>query len=235
MTIEYVDHDTVRVWTSETGGKKLEELIAVLYRGDDLEVLERQPSATRVRLGPNRVGWVRAPLRTTQTPPLALAFIDVGQGDACLMTTPSGHRILVDGGENKLAARYLAGRFWDQTVAGQDVHFDAIVVTHGDADHFDGLSTLVLDAVAETRERKRIRVTASRVFHNGLVKRDSSLRRRKEASSLHLSSMTRAPRRTLIGPSNAGPRRSMSSRAAPLPPYRASTIRRRIRSTSSAK
>lgn len=94
------------------------------------------------------------------------------------MTTPSGHRILVDGGENKLAARYLASRFWDQTAAGDDVHFDAVVVTHGDADHFDGLSTLVLDATTEKRDRKRIRVTASRVFRNGLVKRVSSLAER---------------------------------------------------------
>jgi beta-lactamase superfamily II metal-dependent hydrolase len=177
--VEYLDHDTARVWKTENGGRSLAELIVVLYRGDELEVLERKKAATKVRLGTGREGWVRAPLRTTARPPLALAFIDVGQGDACLVTTPSGHRVLVDGGENKLAARYLAARFWDETAAGKDVHFDAIVVTHGDADHFDGLSTLVLDAVAEKRDRKRIRVSASRVFHNGLVKRASSLPERE--------------------------------------------------------
>lgn len=153
--------------------------MVVLYRGDDVEVLERQPSTTKVRLGLGREGWVRASLRTTATPPLAFAFIDVGQGDACLVTTPSGHRILVDGGENKLAARYLAARFRAETAAGRNVHFDAVIVTHGDADHFDGLSTLVLDAANETREGKRIRVSTSRVFHNGLVKRRSSLPERE--------------------------------------------------------
>lgn len=172
MTLEYVNHDIVRVWTSEAGDRTL---VALLYRGDDVEILERQPSATKVRLGVNREGWVRARLQTTQTPPLSLAFIDVGQGDACLMTTPNGRRVLIDGGENKLAARYLAARFWDDTAAGKDIHFDAIVITHGDADHFAGLSTLVLDAAAETRARKRIRVSADRVFHNGLVKRGSSV------------------------------------------------------------
>lgn len=173
--MEYVDHDIVRVWKTAEGPRSLTELIVVLYRGDDVEVLERQPEATKVRLGPGREGWVRGSLRTTSKPPLAFAFIDVGQGDACLVTTPDGHRILVDGGENKLAARYLAARYHAETAAGRDVHFDAIVVTHGDADHFDGLSTLVLDAA----EEKRIRVKTTRVFHNGLVKRRSSLPERE--------------------------------------------------------
>jgi beta-lactamase superfamily II metal-dependent hydrolase len=177
--VEFVDHDTVRVWKTADGQRSLSELMVVLYRGDDVEVLERRPAATKVRLGPGREGWVRASLRTTPTPPLAFAFIDVGQGDACLVTTPSGHRILVDGGENKLAARYLAARFSPETAAGRNVHFDALIVTHGDADHFDGLSTLVLDAATDTRVGKRIRVSTSRVFHNGLVKRRSSLAERE--------------------------------------------------------
>jgi len=177
--VEYIAHDTARVWKSEAGTRTLDELMTVLYFGDGVEILERKPRATKVRLGPGREGWIRGDLKTTAGGPLALAFIDVGQGDACLIEVPSGHRILVDGGENKLAARYIASRFWDHTVAGNDVHFDAIVVTHGDADHFDGLSTLVLDAAAETRDRKRIRVTASRVFHNGLVKRTSSVPERE--------------------------------------------------------
>lgn len=149
--------------------------MVVVYRGDELEVLERKSSATRVRLGSGREGWIRGRLRTTSSPLLSLLFIDVGQGDACLILTPSGHRLLIDGGENQQAARYLATRFWEETVAGKNVHFDAIVVTHGDADHFEGLSTLVLDACTETRDRKRIRVSAGRVFHNGLVTRSSSV------------------------------------------------------------
>jgi len=173
--VEYVDHDIVRVWQTVDGRRGSKELLVVLYRGDDVQVLERTTSGTRVRLGLGREGWVRGELRTTADPLLAFAFIDVGQGDACLVTTPNGRRVLVDGGESKLAARYLAARFRDETADGRDVPFDAIVVTHGDADHFDGLSALVLDAANETREGKRIRVRARRVFHNGLVKRRSSL------------------------------------------------------------
>lgn len=173
--VEYLDHDVICVWKTRDGARSHDNLVVVLYRGDGVEIVERKRQATRVRLG-KREGWIRAAVRTTPAPPLALAFIDVGQGDACLISTPNGRRILVDGGENKLAARYLASAFWDEkTAVGEDVHFDALVVTHGDADHFDGLSTLILDAAAETRDRKRIRVTAARVFHNGLVKRVSSL------------------------------------------------------------
>jgi hypothetical protein len=172
--MEFVDHDLVRVWKSPAGGRSLDDLVVVLYRGDGIDVLSRDATSTKIRLGA-REGWVRGVLRTTTKAPLALAFIDVGQGDACFITTPDGKRVLVDGGEIKLAARYLAARFWNETAAGKDVNFDAIVVTHGDADHFDGLSVLVLDAAEDKRERKRIRVTASRVFHNGLVKRGSSV------------------------------------------------------------
>ena len=172
--MEFVDHDLVRVWKSSAGSRSLKDLVVVLYRGDSVNVLSRGPEGTQIRLG-MREGWVRGVLKTTTKAPLALAFIDVGQGDACLITAPDGKRVLVDGGEIKLAARYLAARYWEETEAGKDVNFDAIVVTHGDADHFDGLSTLILDAAEETRDRKRIRVTASRVFHNGLVKRGSSV------------------------------------------------------------
>ena len=176
--VEYIDHDLARVWKSPTGGRSLDELVVVLYRGDGVEVIARDATSTKIRFG-GREGWVRGVLKTTAKAVLELAFIDVGQGDACLITTPERKRVLVDGGEVKLAARYLASRYWEETSAGKDVNFDAIVVTHGDADHFDGLSILILDAADEKRDRTRIRVTANRVFHNGLVKRASSVAERE--------------------------------------------------------
>jgi beta-lactamase superfamily II metal-dependent hydrolase len=92
-----------------------------LYRGDGVEVLARGASSTKIRFG-GRDGWVRGVLKTTAEAVLELAFIDVGQGDACLITTPDRKRVLVDGGEVKLAARYLASRYWEETLAGKDVN-----------------------------------------------------------------------------------------------------------------
>src|SRR5215207_11721637 len=41
---------------------------------------------------------------------LQVSFVDVQQGDGALVQTPSGKLITIDGGENQLFARFLAGR-----------------------------------------------------------------------------------------------------------------------------
>lgn len=170
----FVDNDIATAWKDRSVARSGDNLLAVLFWGDELQVLGTDDDYSHVDIGGGRLGWIRN-LRLRAQGLLECAFIDVGQGDACLVTTPNRSRILVDGGENKLAARYLAARYWGETQSGALVLFDAIVVTHGDADHFDGLSCLVLDAVSETRDRKQIRVATKRLFHNGLVKRPSSL------------------------------------------------------------
>lgn len=166
-------------------GRGAAEILTTLYWGDPIVVESGQASPAQVTLDDGKKGWIRGKLKTSTRPPLALAFIDVAQGDACLITTPEGRRILVDGGENEMCARYLAARYASATSKKQNVRFDAIVVTHGDADHFAGLSTLVLDAAKE-RARKGITVQADRVFHNGLVKLSakSGSKSRKETEML---------------------------------------------------
>lgn len=173
--VAFLADDRIRIVKDPKGGSGLANLEAMLYWGDEVELGEDRGGYTRATLGAGREGWVRSPVRTVAEAPLALAFIDVGQGDACLVTTPKGYRLLIDGGENQQAARYLARRYWNETRAGKDVHFDAIIATHGDADHFAGLAELVLDAAEEKRDHKRIRVVTPRVFHNGIVKRAGSL------------------------------------------------------------
>jgi competence protein ComEC len=66
---------------------------------------------------------------------LHVAFLDVGQGDAVLITTPRGRQILVDGGPSPGAVLWRMGRhmpFWDRSL-------DLVVNTHPDADHLAGL------------------------------------------------------------------------------------------------
>jgi beta-lactamase superfamily II metal-dependent hydrolase len=72
---------------------------------------------------------------------LKVSFVDVQQGDGTVIETPNGHLILIDGGDNTLFARYLAQRFVGSSIK-KPLEIDAIVVTHGDADHFAGLTEI---------------------------------------------------------------------------------------------
>jgi competence protein ComEC len=66
---------------------------------------------------------------------LELAMLDVGQGDALLVTTPGGERVLIDGGPSGIeTVRELSGVMphWERDL-------DAVVLTHPQQDHAGGL------------------------------------------------------------------------------------------------
>jgi len=66
---------------------------------------------------------------------LSVSFLDVGQGDAVLVTTPTGQHILVDGGPSPEAISYRLGEglpFWERNI-------DLVVLTHAHDDHVTGL------------------------------------------------------------------------------------------------
>jgi beta-lactamase superfamily II metal-dependent hydrolase len=106
---------------------------------------------------------------------LKIDFVDVQQGDGSVIETPKGKIVLVDGGDNQLFARYLANRFRG-TKDTKPREIDCILVTHGDADHFLGL-TRVHDSETDSRLSpwKRLFIKPRRVYHNGLVKRPSKI------------------------------------------------------------
>jgi beta-lactamase superfamily II metal-dependent hydrolase len=100
---------------------------------------------------------------------LKVNFVDVQQGDGSVIETPRGKVILVDGGDNQLFARYLAGRFRGTSLAAPQP-IECILVTHGDADHFEGLPE-ILKSETNRQQRKRLFIRPKRVYHNGIVKR----------------------------------------------------------------
>lgn len=100
---------------------------------------------------------------------LRVNFVDVQQGDGSVIEAPDGTTILVDGGDNQMFARYLAARY-PGTSAEKPKAIDCILVTHGDADHFAGL-TEIHDSETNKEPRKRLFIAPRRVYHNGLVKR----------------------------------------------------------------
>ena len=77
---------------------------------------------------------------------LHLTFVDVGQGDAALIETPRGRQIVIDGGPDPLdMVRFLGDRmpFRDRTL-------DLVVLTHGHADHVNGLLEVLRRYKVET-------------------------------------------------------------------------------------
>jgi competence protein ComEC len=66
---------------------------------------------------------------------LHVAFLDVGQGDAIFIQTPSGKQMLIDGGPSDTALLSQLGcrmPFWDRSI-------DLVVLTHPESDHITGL------------------------------------------------------------------------------------------------
>ncbi|MFC6592481.1 ComEC/Rec2 family competence protein [Deinococcus lacus] len=102
------------------------------------------------------LGWVRPPLALgtllacallTAVPPLLrpvreVVFLDVGQGDATLVRTPE-LRLLIDGGGTP-RGDYDVGRDVVAALRSMGVHsLDVVVATHADADHIEGLATVL--------------------------------------------------------------------------------------------
>ncbi|MCB1037617.1 MAG: competence protein, partial [Acidobacteria bacterium] len=140
--VKFVDDDFLALRAHKT---KKEKPRLTLVFGDAVEVLEEDADWKRVRALTQFEGHVtgfipaNAPLRDQGV--LKLSMVDVQQGDGMILETPGGKVVFIDGGDNKLFARHAAARFLHRkTSAENPLEVDAILVTHGDADHFDGLN-----------------------------------------------------------------------------------------------
>ncbi|NBD73739.1 MBL fold metallo-hydrolase, partial [Patescibacteria group bacterium] len=66
---------------------------------------------------------------------LSVVFLNVGQGDAVLITAPNRTQVLIDGGADGARVLRELGAvlpFWDRSI-------DVVLATHPDADHIGGL------------------------------------------------------------------------------------------------
>ena len=66
---------------------------------------------------------------------LSVSVLDVGEGDAILVTAPAGQHILIDGGPSPERVCLELGKallFWERTI-------DVVVLTHPHSDHVTGL------------------------------------------------------------------------------------------------
>ena len=172
MAIAFLDDDVVEILRDD--GKTWEH-----YWGDAVKTTPSQdtPGRRRVQMrgqdGKMWDGFISDKVKLRRTPILRLSMIDVQQGDGLIIETPGGKTIFIDGGDNKLFARHAAARFAGSSAASPKI-VDAIIVTHGDADHFAGL-TEIRKSESDTRPNKALFIAPLRVFHNGLVKRPGKL------------------------------------------------------------
>ncbi len=94
--------------------------------------------------------------------PLEIIFVDVGQGDGCIVVSPETgdeERVLVvDAGQGDNMFRFIKWRFGKLE---ERFHFHAAVLTHSDVDHYGGFQFFF----------DHENVSFDRVYHNGLAER----------------------------------------------------------------
>ncbi|MBN2559520.1 MAG: MBL fold metallo-hydrolase [Phycisphaerae bacterium] len=201
-----INVDLADVW-AQTGRKKYRRTLAW---GDEVDVTKQTSTRIEIEtvyfdkqpdgsiLPVNETGYIEPKSSGINTADivrprnkndvLKVNYVDVQQGDAAVIESPDGKVILVDGGDNQMFARYLAGRFRGTTATNPRV-IECILVTHGDADHFAGLPE-ILKSETNRAKRKRIFIQPKRYYHNGIIKRPGK-KNGKRLSNLQLLGATR--------------------------------------------
>lgn len=77
-------------------------------------------------------------IKTEISGKLAVDFIDIGQGDAILVTSPQGKTMLIDAGDNTEEER-IVGYLKDKNIK----KLDYVIGTHPHADHIGGLDAVI--------------------------------------------------------------------------------------------
>ncbi len=167
MKKRYAGHPTTTVFEN-LNGKRGRKAIESLLWGDLFDLLDEPAGSDYARIrcrtgeGSKLVeGWVHKDKVLTE-PVLEITFIDIGQGDGCVVYTPGEDRkmMVIDAGEMDNMSRYLKWRlFFPSARRPQRLH--AAVITHPDSDHYKGFSK-VFDLAG---------VSFETLYHNGLVER----------------------------------------------------------------
>lgn len=155
IRVQYGAQPETRVYNRAQGGRTINKILLGTWAG-----VVQDNGGERVRVvtaGPD--GWIRRnDLR--DSPGLKIFFVDVGQGDGVLVEAP-GRRLLIDGGPNTNLRRYLRGYQYRYLLDDdQPVHIDTVFVSHFDADHYSGLTSLINDDD----------FSFGAVYHNGIAR-----------------------------------------------------------------
>ena len=109
---------------------------------------------------------------------LTIRFLDVGQGDAVLITSPEGQSLLYDGGPSESRMRQLIRQYNIQNVA-------LVAASHGDSDHITGLIPVTAlnkpkfflnnGLAAATQVWQRLTNVVSQAGTQGLLAKDQTI------------------------------------------------------------
>jgi len=154
--VRYAGYPTTIVWDKTGKGRKaLKELLWgdwMVVTGDEVD--GHLPVKSR-----GCTGFVDKDLAMSQRV-LEIIFVDIGQGDGCLVVTPDDKHIVVDAGSGDNMYRFLRWRYGQFK---KDFAFEAAIISHSDLDHYGGFARLFAEPKLHFRN----------VYTNGLMERDS--------------------------------------------------------------
>lgn len=200
--IRFAGFSTPLVYEEPVPGKKAgKKPVQQLLWGDWLSVKSVGPDGWLEVNARGEDGWMHD---STVQPNrcLEITFVDIGQGDGAILSTPDDRHVIVDTGEEDNLFRFLRWRFGRFS---KPFAFDSAVLTHSDKDHYGGLRPLVEEA----------NVRIGTIYHNGLVERvaasDSDIlgARVKEGQETFVGEVVRTlpELRALLSPSAARARK----------------------------
>ena len=124
-------------WVTSGGGPAVFVVGTLIVVGIGIAVRRRLPrAAAAATLALLVVATLASAVRAGPPDAFTATFLDVGQGDATLLTSPEGATVLVDAGPDRdIVARELVAR---------GVHrLDVVVATHPHADHVEGFASVL--------------------------------------------------------------------------------------------
>lgn len=153
----YASKPIVNIYTNMEGNT----VVAKLFIGEWMKVVEVPKSKDKRVYVQYRGGKGYVNLSDiSRERYLEIFFIDVDQGDSILIQTPEDRRILIDGGGSDEAYQFIKNKY-RLDKPDNYIDFDAIIATHSDSDHTQGLLKILKDP----------KIAVKRFYHNGLFRR----------------------------------------------------------------
>ena len=157
MPFKYANGPVVYLYDLETRKKKMKKLLW----GDWLRIAEDIDTKwSKVKWGRKEFAIRKSDYQDECL--LEMIFLDVGQGDGCILTAPDmGSReciMIIDAGKSDNMERYLNWRFRDFK---NRFLFHAAIITHPDEDHYRGFQAIFDNP----------NISFENVYHNGLLER----------------------------------------------------------------